>query len=142
MQVRVLTSNLLTKLTETLERIQADQFELSLLVTQTELSPGICQVEAIVDGDLLVFLNGDQRDDSTSVAVDVWLPDTVGTAGMVDSRNPEIQVLAGLVGQLVGQFDGVDPHDPLQFVRDGGVVFARLRIKQLQNILDLGNRLL
>ena len=61
---------------------------------------------------------------------------------MVYPGNPEIQVLAGLVGQLVGQFDGVDPHDPLQFVRDGGVVFARLRIKQLQNILDLGNRLL
>lgn len=85
----------------------------------------------IVDSDLLVFLNGDQRDYRTSVAVDVWLPDTVGTAGMVYSRNPEIQVPAGLAGQFVGQFDGVDAHDPLQFVRDGGVVFARLRIKQL-----------
>ena len=56
---------------------------------------------------------------------------------MVYSRNPEIQVLAGLVGHSVGQFDGVDPHDPHQFLRDGGVVFASLRIKQLQNILDL-----
>ena len=56
---------------------------------------------------------------------------------MVYPGNPEIQVLAGLVGHSVGEFHGVDPHDPHQFVRDGGVVFAPLRIKQLQNVLDL-----
>merc|ERR1719221_1749519 len=104
---------------------------LSLLVTQTELSPRIRQVKVIVDSDFLIFLNGLQRNYSTSIAVDVWLPHRVGTTGMVYSRNPEIKVLAGLVGHSVGLFDGVDPHDPHQFVRDGGVVFTRLRIKQL-----------
>ena len=85
-----------------MERKQAVQFELSLLVTQTELPPRICQVKVIVDSDFLVFLNGRQRNHNTSIAVDVWLPTGIGSTGMVNSRNPEVQVLASLVGKSVG----------------------------------------
>ena len=134
---RLLVSDLLTKLAQTVERKQTVQFMLSLLITQTELSPRICQIKVIVDSDFLIFLYGHQRHHSTSFALDVWLPNTVGLTGMVYSRNPEIQVLAGLVRQSVGHSDRVDVHDSRQFVRDRGVVFAPLRIKQLQNILDL-----
>ena len=55
----------------------------------------------IVDSDFLVFLNGRQRNNGTSIAVDVSLPDTVGTTGMVNSGDPEIQVLAGLLAHSV-----------------------------------------
>ena len=85
-----------------MERIQAFQFDLPLLVSQTELSPWICQVEVIVDSDFIVFLNGLQCNYATSVAVDVRLPHAVGTTGMVYPGNLEVQVLAGLVGHSVG----------------------------------------
>ena len=130
-------THLLTRLTHTTEGEQVSELVLALLETETELSSRVGQVVEVVDSDLLVLLYRHQRHHGASVAGHVGLPSTIRVTGMIDSGDPEIQVLGGFLGHLVAVLDGVDRHDPLQFVLGLSGTFLSLlvlRVKQLENL--------